>query len=443
MVGPAEGINLASSSENVKSKGVKADWIYSTLPINIAIGPVSTFIQLYILTLHGTVIDIALATTLFNAVSIPASIIWGFATDRSERRKPIIVLSYVAVAATLVMFLSANTIYGVDVLYSIFSLVSSAAATPLNMLIMETQPKSRWAAVFARLSMMSSVGVVGGLLLGVAWGDFLPFTLLVIPLTCLSILSAAMSVVMIKEPGIGFERVMIVMFSRSFFQRLLALPLFFLKIPSLMDFRRFFKGGRSPLTREPVLLYSSIAAFYFASGIFNTSLVPSLYSADVSKSEVFLVSLISMIVQTISFSYYGKRMNQQNLRQSAFGGLVLRSVSYLAIGVSAFFLTGLAFLAYTTVFYTLAAGLAYAVYYAASNVMVFNTLGRSGQGSALGVYSALVGFATMVGSFISGFISFYTGFYLTFLIAGLFMASGAAFTYMLSPSNPYLNEDVA
>ncbi|MGA2971216.1 MAG: MFS transporter [Candidatus Bathyarchaeia archaeon] len=434
---------MASSTGSLKSKHVKADWIYSTLPINIALGPVGTFVQLYILELHGTVIDIALATTLFNAVTIPAAIIWGFTTDRSDRRKPIIVLSYVAVAATLILFVSARTIYGVDVLYSIFSLVSSAAATPLNMLIMETQPKSRWAPVFARLSMMSSVGVVIGLLLGVAWGDFLPFNLLVVPLTVLCVLSAAMSVVMIKEPGFVFERDMIVMVSRSFFQRLLALPLFFLKIPSLMDFRRFFKGGRSPLTREPALLYGSIAAFYFASGIFNTSLVPSLSKASISRSEIFLVSVIAMTIQTASFNYYGKRMTQQNLRQNAFGGLLLRSVGYVAIGVSAYFLTGLPYLAYTIVFYTLAAGLAYAVYYAASNVMVFSTLGRSGQGSALGIYSALVGFATMIGSFISGFISFYTGFYLTFLIAGLFMASGAVFIYLLSPSNPYSDEDIA
>jgi hypothetical protein len=49
----------------------------------------------------------------------------------------------------------------------------------------------------------------------------------------------------------------------------------------------------------------------------------------------------------------------------------------------------------------------------------------------------------MVGSFISGFISFYIGFYVTFIVAGLFMASGAGFTYLLSPSNPYLHEDIA
>jgi MFS family permease len=380
------------------------------------------------------VIDIGLATTLFNAVTIPAAMIWGLATDRFERRKPIIALSYLAVAGTLILFLSVRTIYGVDVLYSILSLLSSAAATPLNMLIMETQPKSRWASTFARFSMMSSVGVTIGLLLGVAWGDFLPFYLLVVPLTVLCVLSAAMSAVMIKEPSFAFELEMIVMVSRSFYERLLALPLLFLKIPSVIDFRRFFKGSRIDLTREPALLYASIASFYFASGIFNTSLVPSLYRASVTKSEVFLVSLIAMFVQIVSFSYYGKRMSQRTLKDSAFGGLVLRSVGYAAIAASAYFLTGLLYLGLTIVFYTLAAGLAYAVYYAASNIMVFNTLGRSGQGSTLGVYSALVGFATMLGSFISGFISFYTGFHVTFLMAALFMATAAALAYALSPS---------
>lgn len=434
---------MAFRTGKLNATDTKADWIYSALPINIALGPVTTFVQLYILELHGTVIDIGLATTLFNAVTIPAAIIWGYATDRFASRKPIIVVSYLAVAGTLILFLFTRTIYGVDVLYALFSLLSSAAATPLNLLIMETQPKSRWTSAFARLSMISSIGVTFGLLLGVAWGDFLPFNLLVVPLTTLSVLSAAMSATMIKEPSFAFERKMILMVSRSFFQRLLSLPLLFLKLPSVMDFRRFIKGSKFYLTREPALLYASLAAFYFASGIFNTSLVPSLFQADVTKSQVFLVSVVAMVLQTASFSYYGKRLNEQNLKQNAFGGLVLRSVGYGAVGVSAFFLRGTPFLAYTMVFYALAAGLAYAVYYAASNVMVFNMLGRSGQGSALGVYSALVGFASMLGSFISGFVSFFSGYSATFLIAASFMAVSAALTYELSPSNRVYEDDIA
>jgi MFS family permease len=58
--------------------------------------------------------------------------------------------------------------------------------------------------------------------------------------------------------------------------------------------------------------------------------------------------------------------------------------------------------------------------------MVFNTLGRSNQGAALGVYSAVVGMATMIGSFISGLISFYVGYYATFIAAALWMVMAAS-----------------
>jgi hypothetical protein len=65
------------------SKGTKpAAWVDAILPFNIALGPVGTLIQLLILNLHGTVIEVALAITLFNAVGVPAAVVWGFVTDR-------------------------------------------------------------------------------------------------------------------------------------------------------------------------------------------------------------------------------------------------------------------------------------------------------------------------------------------------------------------------
>jgi MFS family permease len=418
----------------VKSQGREFDWVYSVLPINIALGPVGTFVQLYILELHGTVIDIGLAITLFNAVSIPAAIIWGFATDRFHRRKAIVAASYLAVTGTLILFLFTRTIYGVDMLYVVFSVVSSASATPLNLLIMETQPKSRWTLTFARFSVASGIGVTIGLLLGVGWADFLPLGLMVAPLATLSLLSAIMSAVMIKEPAFVFEREMIVMVRRSFYERLLALPIIFLKIPRIFDFRKVFKGLRYELTRETQMLYLSIFAFYIASGIFNTSLVPSLYRASLLKSQIFLVSLVGMMVQTVAFYYAGPYIEKRSLRQAAIGSLVLRSLCYAMIGVSVYFVTGLLYLSANLILYPLAAGIAYATYYAASNIMIFNTLGHTNQGSALGVYSALVGLATTLGSFISGFTSFYFGYYVTFIMAAICLAAAAALTSSLGVS---------
>jgi MFS family permease len=420
----------------LKSKDGSVSWIYATLPINIAMGPVSTYIQIVILQQHGTVVDVGLAITLFNAVAIPAAMIWGFATDRFHSRKRFVVASYFATSGSLILFLFASTIHGVEVLYSVFSLVSSASATPLNLLVMETEPKSRWASGFAKFSMVSSVGVTIGLLLGVAWGDFLPFPLLIIPLAILSFVSGVVSVAWIKEPSVVFEREMIVMVRRSFFERLLVLPVLFLRIPELIDFRRVLKALRHEVTKETEILYLSIILFYVSSGIFNTSLVPSLYSARLSKSQIFLVFLIGMAIQTIAFRYVGPYIEKSSLKISAVGGLLLRSVSYAFIGMSTYFLSGILYLGSTIFLYSLAAGLAFAAYYAASNVMIFETLGRSNQGSVLGVYSAIVGLATMFGSFVSGYMSFYLGYAATFTCAGAGLVVAAILTALMPPTKP-------
>ena len=401
------------------------------LPINMATGPVATFAQLYILHLHGSVIDIGLAATLFAAASIPAAIFWGFVTDRLHTRKGLVVWSYVLIALLLFSFLFVRTISSIIVLYSVFSFLSAAFATPLNLLIMESQPKASWASAFAQFSMVSSVGVTLGLLLSVGWTDFFPLQLLVITLGILSLTSAALSVQMIKEPVALFERSMIAMVSQSFYHFILALPLLFLKIPKLMDFRRIFRGVKFGLTREPALLYTSIGAFYFASGAFNTSLVPSLSSAGVTDSQVFLVFVVGMIVQTLAFNYLGRRIQDRGIRHTAVQGLVLRSLSYGGFAIAVFYFVGAPYLLSALILYPLGAGVAYAYYYAASNVMVFNTLGRSNQGAALGVYSAVVGLTTMIGSFISGFISFYIGYYATFIAAALWLALGASLTSVI------------
>ena len=413
--------------------GQSIGWVYSVLPINIALGPVGTYVQLCILLLHGTVIDIGLATTLFNAVSIPAAVVSGLATDQIRSRKAIVIVSYLAVAGTLISFIFARTIYGVEVLYAIFSLVSSAFATPLNLLIMEMQPKSQWASAFAHFSMITGVGVTVGLLLGVAWSDFLPFQLLVVPLGILSVISAVLSFFMIKEPKISFERDVIVMVKRSFYERLLMVPILFVKVPRLIDFREVFKGIRFELTRDPTIIYLSVFVFYLALGVFNTSLVPSLHRASVSNSQVFLVSLAGMVVQTIAFNSLGRHMERRGLRETAVQGLVLRGISYAAIGIAAYFLTSFWYLSANLLFYPLGAGIAFAAYYGASNVMIFNTLGRANQGATLGVYSALVGFATMLGSFISGFISFFLGYHVTFTFAAILLGISAILTSTLSP----------
>lgn len=424
-----------TGKDSKKNKG-GTRWFYSLLPVDIASGPVATLIQLYILELHGTVIDVALAITLYSAVSIPAAILWGYVTDRFQSRKTIIVLSSVAISGNLVLLPLVQSISGAALIYALFSLVSSAAATPANLLIMETQPKSRWASAFARFSMISSVGTTLGLVLGVVWSSILPISLLVLPLSALSLVSAVLSYLTITEPAIPFERELIVMQKRSLQQRLLALPLVFLRLPSIVDFKSVFTGLRNTLTRQLPLLYLSIFVFYIASGLFNTSLVPSLHAAGLSGSEIFLASMLAMVVQTTSFYFAGPYVERRDLRKSAVAGLLLRSACYAGLGIFVGFSSGLFYLGGTLVLYPIAGGLAFAIDDTLSNTMIFNTLGAKNQGSRLGVYSALVGVATMIGAFVSGYLSFYFGFLSTFILAAILLVVCATLIPTITSSEP-------
>jgi MFS family permease len=90
------------------------------------------------------------------------------------------------------------------------------------------------------------------------------------------------------------------------------------------------------------------------------------------------------------------------------------------------------------VLYPVAGGVAFAVYYTSANTMIFTTVQSRSAGAALGVYSAVVGIASMVGSFASGFVSVYDGYYTTFILAALLLfAAVGVMGRFPTPSSPY------
>jgi MFS family permease len=402
----------------------KTSWVYSVFPVALATGPLGTMVQLYLIELNGVTLGTiysGLAVAIFNGVSIPAAIFWGFATDRLHRRRGLIAASYALMAVVLVSFYFDRTTAGTIATYSIFSFISVASATPLNLLIMETEEKGRWAGAFAKLSMMSSVGNVGGLVLSTLWSEEFPLILLSVPLGFFALASAALSVVTISEPAFIFERESVVMRRSSFFSRLLTLPVFFIRAPKASDFKRVFRGLRSSLTSYVPLFYISTVLFYLSSGLFNTSFVPAMSTFSLTQFEVFGVILAGAAAQTLAFQGAGRYVGTQSLVTTTAQGLLIRGWSYVVIGAAALLLAGPLFIVPALVMYPIAAGLAFAVYYTSSNTMMFNTVQRKNPGAALGVYSAVVGLAAMGGSLASGFISVYLGFYTTFVLAGVLL----------------------
>ena len=413
-----------------RKKKRRVGWVYSVLPVSMATGPLGPLVQLYLIQLNGQILGTiyaSLAFAMFNGVSIPASMFWGYATDRLHNRKTIVVVSYALTASILFAFYFLGNTPGTILVYSVFSFISAAAATPLNLLIMETEHKGKWANAFATLSMISSLGNVGGLVLSTLWGaGGLPLILLSIPLGTFSLASAVLAFATISEPAFVFERETIVRRRASFFTRFLALPLMFLTTPGLVDFRRLFRGLRFSLTSYLPLFYISTVCFYLSSGVFNTSLVPALSTFSLSTGEVFAVILSGMVVQTLAFRYAGRYFERRSLASGSIQGLLLRGGCYVLFGVFALVAAGPGYVIPALILYPLASGVAFAAYYISTYTMMFNAIQRGNAGSALGVYSAVIGVATLAGSLGSGFISVFAGFHVTFISAGLLLFLAAA-----------------
>jgi MFS family permease len=403
--------------------------MYSALFFGVASGPLSTLVTLEILGLGGNSIDVAYAITLSNVVLIPASMLWGMMADRFNLRK-LIVLGFVASTLSLLAMSFSRTIVAITSLYALFTFFSVSYSTPMNLLVMETSEKAKWAYNFSRLSMLSSIGSLAGFVISTVAVNFLRIFQIFLVLTGFGLLAVTTSLVYTPKSIIGIERTSIVHHKESFMTRLKMLPLIFLHIPSIHHFKMF---KLSRLTKKPInylpLLYLAIFIFYVSSGLFNTVYPVGLYQEGLDKSVVLGIITEGMLVQIVSFHLAGKVLEKFDERETAFRALVLRGSSYVVMGASTVFPELL--FSINAVFYPLAAGLAFSLYYSASNTLIFKAVGERRQGTGLGVYSTLVGIALFLGSLLSGYVSHYLKFATDFAVAGvLLFVSAWLFKYI-------------
>ena len=165
------GITQPESAISTKNR---KSWVWSVLPLNVGVGGFGTMVPLYILYLGGNVVQVALITTLYNAVLIPASIFWGRMTDRLERRRVFFVIASAGTTAIFAaMFLLPN-LSDLAALYGALGLVVTANAVAANLLVMETSEKRDWVASYSTLYLIVNLGTIIGVAVGVVWTSTLP-----------------------------------------------------------------------------------------------------------------------------------------------------------------------------------------------------------------------------------------------------------------------------
>lgn len=236
-------------------------WMFSALVFNIAIGPISTLLTIQILDLGGNALDIAYALTVANIMLIPASIFWGILSDRVDIRK-IILMGFFVTFLLLLIMRFINDIPLLIATYGVLSFFSTSYSTPMNLLVMETTEKQKWALSLSRLSMLSSIGALIGLLISTFLVIFIHIYDLYLLLSAVSLIAFIMAYLYIPKLLIGIENRAIIHYKESFLTRLKLFPLFFLHLPNIHHFKIF---RLSRLTKKPInylpMLYLAIFIF--------------------------------------------------------------------------------------------------------------------------------------------------------------------------------------
>lgn len=401
-------------------------WMLPVLPANLAAGPLSTFIALYILQIGGGILNVAYTLTLASAIAIPSVFLWGYLTDILNRRKMLIVLSYLLTALLILSLFFIKNIYAVASIYAAITFVWSASGVPLNLLVMENQDKNEWAKNFSLLQTISGIGTTLGLLVSWIVTGVSTLNMLLVVLAAFAFLSAFLAARLISEPKISKMKMSLHDGIHSFMYRLVAIPNMLIRIPHPEAIKNLFrfKGLKSIQKNFVMVFYIISFVFFFGTAVFNTEYVVGLKLYGMSESIIFLLSLIGMVAQTTIFFYYGKLTKDHEEAAVAVSSLFGRGSSYLAMGVIFLFFTrGPIFYIGNFLFYMIAIGIAYALYYPTSYDMLFKTLDGRGKGSAMGLYGAIAGVGTLTGTFASGILSLDYGFGMTFIIAALLMYS--------------------
>lgn len=408
-----------------EKKPGRGSWALTLLPLNAGVQGFSTMVPLYILSLGGTVIDVALMTTLYNFVLIPSSIFWGRMTDRLARRRFFFVVTCVGCTLIFVAMFLLPDLRALTVLYAALGFVISANSASTNLLVMETSEKKKWISSFSRLNLVASAGSIIGLAVGFVWTSALPLEAFLLFCAGATGVGIVLSYYRIPEPAVTLETTQLSFHPSGYLSRVYQSMTFVLghivlSPPSPKGILRALRATKAGAMTGRALLFLSMFLFTTSSALLNTSFTPFLSESGVVDSEIFAVSLVNIVIQTGVYRWVGDIINRFGGVRIGSYAVLVRAALYMVFAASALVFRGTPLFLVAAVFYGMI-GVVYAFWNSATSVTLMSNLGQAKQGNVLGGYAALGALGTVVGSLFTGYISYYQGYSTTFTTAAAVM----------------------
>jgi MFS family permease len=395
-------------------------WTLSSLFANACITGLSTLLPLYIIFLGGTVIDVAFSLSLFNLSLIVSALFWGYVIDSFGWRKRLIVISYLGLVVGSIALYSITNLVLIALIYGFIGFMRAGSQPAINLLVIETEKKKDWGTVFARLQLVSVLGMILALLFGILW--IVLFGLQSYLVVCLGfgILATLIAQVFISEPPIRFESDMISKFPSTLIHRIRSNPVILPKLPSLKEVDTLLKMLKvSILQAFPLFLFSTFL-FYASSGMYFTAMIPFLKQSMITDSIIFAVYLTLYLTQAVAFMFSSKFVNQYGEKSATIFSFFPRIAGTALTVFAAVYLTN-SYLLLLIVLGFVCLDAAFSIYSTSTSLILFKLLPIKRRGYYLGIFGAMTGVGLLIGSVMSGEISALFGFPATFTLATTFL----------------------
>lgn len=389
------------------------------LPAQITAQGLSTVIPLYVIFLGGDIGEVAIIAALQNGSVAIGSLAWGRIIDRFHTKRPILVLSFFFVMLCSLGMYFTNSIYILYGLATILGFFLVARSPVTQLLVMESVQKNLWSWLFARTSIISTLGMLIAMAIGTVgsfYFDLRPYFLICAASSGISmVLSTA-----VKGEGVHLERSSIAHSLHGLRYSISDYHFVFPKVLEAYDFRHIITIFKGRISHEIGIFYLASFFFYFGSNIYFTAWTPFLKNQNFSNSDVFLNYMIQMATMLLVFFIAPKIISKFGEERSTILAYIPRILAVMIPAVSLLFMIGTLGFPVTIASSCLMV-IAFSIYSTSSSVIFFKSIPQGFEGKYLGVNSAVTGVGIFVGSLVTGELTKFLGYATMFLSASVIL----------------------
>jgi len=385
------------------------------LPSQITAQGLSTVIPLYVIFLGGDIGEVAIISALQNGAVTIGSLVWGRIIDRFHSKRPILVTSFLFVLLCSIGMYFTNSIYVLYLLAVVLGFFMVARSPVTQLLVMESVQKNLWSWLFARTSIIGSLGMLVAMVIGTVgsyYFDLRPYFLI-----CATSSGIAMILsTFVKGEGIHIERSSIAHSLHGLRYSISNHHFVFPKFLEAYDFRHIITLFKGKISNEIGIFFLASFFFYFGSNVYFTAWTPFLKNQHFSNGDVFLNYTVQIITMLLVFFIAPKIISKFGEERSTILAHIPRILGVLIPGISLLFLAeGLGFP--VTITSACLMVIAFSIYSTSSSVIFFKSIPQGFEGKYLGVNSAVTGIGVFAGSLVTGELTKSLGYAAMFVTA--------------------------